>query len=85
MRRVWGLPSLRWQVLLARQPCESPIAIVIIMKTIQVTFDDGIHRSAKALASHQKNPLGELLRRTVATYLERHDDRRLPKRARRPQ
>lgn len=55
------------------------------MKTIQVTFDDGIHRSAKALASHQKNPLGELLRRTVATYLERHDDRRLPKRARRPQ
>lgn len=50
------------------------IAIVIvevtIMKAMQVTLDDELHRQAKSLASRQGITLGEFVRRAVARAVE---------------
>lgn len=50
------------------------IAIVMIMKTIQITLDDHVHRRAKALALSRGITLGEVVRQAVAAFIHTPGD-----------
>lgn len=44
---------------------------VMTMKTVQITFEDGVHAKAKAVALAAKMTLGDLVRAAVEAHVER--------------